>query len=717
MKHLQVIAERLERIRASRTDELKYYVPQSWNYWGFDRYGLDDTRKGEIYVDPYDFMLDCLRRNILPGGIREGGEEGEVGAAELPKKGHLAAVCGQARGEDSEAALASAAGRSPDRGMSRSVFYSMLPRMFTAWNHGDSGERDRCRETDGGELQPGTLLKTICLLPWLKQLGVNVLCLLPIFETSERYKKGGIGSPYAIKNMHKLDGSLHDELLGSFTDELLVLEFKAFMEAAHALGMKVMLDFVFRTVARDNDLILQHPEWFYWMELDYAQNFNVPLVEQLPPLTELNDDNLHYLYSSSGLEEYLSKFTLSPKDQNPVLWDELTRQAVLEKRNILDLVEESYGVTTSPGFSDVMNDTQPLWTDIAYLKYYFGVDDRVSGYIREDQPPYILQDSVCLNLYRGPVCNEALWKEVVGVIPYFQREFGIDGARVDSGHALPPQLNTEIIAAARAINPDFIFWAEDFSTDHTKAAQASGFDVITGMLWSIHKEVERPDFNRQLMDHLLPAAIPVLAALETPDSPRLALIHRDRTRLELAVALICFLPSTVVFLNNGMEAAELQPMNLGLENTEEGRFVLDEQDPMYGRLAFFDPYRIHWLDERLVQMRAFLSDILSLRARFAGLLAGKDHFIPLAGEGLNGLQTCLIYYDSIAKEGLVLLANRDFGAGAVVDIRQWLPLPARDGRPVVEWLYSNGKCCSETEALRSAQLAPGEVVIGAFRHE
>jgi glycosidase len=33
-------------------------------------------------------------------------------------------------------------------------------------------------------------------------------------------------------------------------------EFKAFMEACHLCGIRVMVDFVFRTVARDSDLLL-----------------------------------------------------------------------------------------------------------------------------------------------------------------------------------------------------------------------------------------------------------------------------------------------------------------------------------------------------------------------------------------------------------------------------------------------------------------------------
>ncbi len=38
-------------------------------------------------------------------------------------------------------------------------------------------------------------------------------------------------------------------------------------------GMRVMLDFVPRTAARDNNLILDHPDWFYWISIDEMNDF------------------------------------------------------------------------------------------------------------------------------------------------------------------------------------------------------------------------------------------------------------------------------------------------------------------------------------------------------------------------------------------------------------------------------------------------------------
>jgi len=40
-----------------------------------------------------------------------------------------------------------------------------------------------------------------------------------------------------------------------------------------------------------------------------------------------------------------------------------------------------------------------------------------------------------------------LWAAIVGVIPHYQRQFGIDGVMVDMGHALPATLKQRVVQA------------------------------------------------------------------------------------------------------------------------------------------------------------------------------------------------------------------------------------------------------------------------------
>jgi glycosidase len=67
-----------------------------------------------------------------------------------------------------------------------------MVRCFSAWDHGKGYES-------------GTFLKTIALLPLIKEMGFNGIYFLPVFELSRENKKGEISSPYAIRNIMSFD--------------------------------------------------------------------------------------------------------------------------------------------------------------------------------------------------------------------------------------------------------------------------------------------------------------------------------------------------------------------------------------------------------------------------------------------------------------------------------------------------------------------------------
>lgn len=88
-------------------------------------------------------------------------------------------------------------------------------------------------------------------LPRLKEMGVDVLWLMPVFPVSKERRKGKLGSYYAVGDYTAVNpefGSLED--------------FKALLNEAHNLGMKVILDWVPNHTGWDNPWIKQHPEWF-----------------------------------------------------------------------------------------------------------------------------------------------------------------------------------------------------------------------------------------------------------------------------------------------------------------------------------------------------------------------------------------------------------------------------------------------------------------------
>lgn len=98
----------------------------------------------------------------------------------------------------------------------------------------------------------GTIKAAMGKLQFLRDMGVDVLWLMPIYHIGEEERKGGLGSYYAIGDYV------------SFNDEFGTLQdFDIFLHEAHALGFKVILDWVANHTARDARWISERPaDWY-----------------------------------------------------------------------------------------------------------------------------------------------------------------------------------------------------------------------------------------------------------------------------------------------------------------------------------------------------------------------------------------------------------------------------------------------------------------------
>lgn len=88
-------------------------------------------------------------------------------------------------------------------------------------------------------------------LPRLKELGADILWLMPIHEIGRKNRKGTLGSPYAVKDYYSVNAEF-----GTMDD------LKDFVKSAHGLGLHVILDWVANHTAWDNILVTEHPEWY-----------------------------------------------------------------------------------------------------------------------------------------------------------------------------------------------------------------------------------------------------------------------------------------------------------------------------------------------------------------------------------------------------------------------------------------------------------------------
>ncbi len=132
-------------------------------------------------------------------------------------------------------------------------------------------------------------------LEHLRQLGVNVIWLLPIHPIGQQMKKGTIGSPYCVQDYYEVDSDY-----GNKSD------FKALIDKAHELGMKVIMDVVANHTSWDS-VLMQYPEFY----IQNNDNQIVPPTIEWLDVAALNYQNEKLrLYMKEMLKYWLKEFDL-----------------------------------------------------------------------------------------------------------------------------------------------------------------------------------------------------------------------------------------------------------------------------------------------------------------------------------------------------------------------------------------------------------------------
>ena len=134
--------------------------------------------------------------------------------------------------------------------------------------------------------EEGTLAAAEEHIPRLKDLGVDILWLMPIHEIGQKHRKGSLGSPYAVKDYYSVNAHL-----GTLAD------LKQFVAAAHQHEMYVILDWVANHTAWDCNLVTEHPEWY---ARDWKGDFCPTPWWDWPDIIDLD-------YQHSALREYMTK--------------------------------------------------------------------------------------------------------------------------------------------------------------------------------------------------------------------------------------------------------------------------------------------------------------------------------------------------------------------------------------------------------------------------
>lgn len=174
-------------------------------------------------------------------------------------------------------------------------------------------------------------------IPTLKQMGVNVLWLMPIHPRGEGDKS--IGSPYCVRDFKGIDPAF-----GTMED------LQSLVSTAHENGMKVILDWIGNHTAWDNAWVTAHPDWYtgpqtgdeqQWADVTFL-NYNNPAV------CEAMQDAMLYWINEANIDGYRCDYAHGvPID----FWTKVNAEIFQRKSDAIMLAETSDVRLCNAGFN------------------------------------------------------------------------------------------------------------------------------------------------------------------------------------------------------------------------------------------------------------------------------------------------------------------------------------------------------------------------------
>lgn len=213
-------------------------------------------------------------------------------------------------------------------------------------------------------------------LPRLKELGADILWLMPIHPIGKKNRKGSLGSPYAVKDYYGVNpefGNLED--------------FKHFVNAVHEAGMYVILDWVANHTAWDNYLVHDHPEWY---ARDWKGDFRptpwwdwpdiIDLDYQHPALRKYMTDVMKYWVSETDIDGFRCDVAgFVPTD----FWDNVRKELdaikpvfMLAEWENRDLHAEAFDMTYAWSWYDALHKITMGEADLNSLYVYYSWNEK-----------------------------------------------------------------------------------------------------------------------------------------------------------------------------------------------------------------------------------------------------------------------------------------------------------------------------------------------------
>lgn len=229
------------------------------------------------------------------------------------------------------------------------------------------------------EANPRFFDRTDCLkaidnrLPEIKNMGANVVWLMPIYEPG---KVKSVNSPYCIKDYQKVNPQY-----GTMTD------LKTLVKHAHSLGLKVMLDWVANHTSWDHPWISSHKDWYMQ---DDEGNVISPKEQNWNDVADLNyeSDELRTAMIDAMLywvnEAYIDGFRCDYTDGVPHdFWTEAIARLRSVRPDLLMLSESENDAYFADGFDMIYG-----WKYASRLSRLFLGKLTVAKFLQESSEEY-----------------------------------------------------------------------------------------------------------------------------------------------------------------------------------------------------------------------------------------------------------------------------------------------------------------------------------------
>jgi glycosidase len=254
---------------------------------------------------------------------------------------------------------------------------AITPAVVSKVNHPEWTKNATIYEVNIRQYTPeGTFNAFARHLPRLKNLGVEILWIMPIHPIGSEKRKGKLGSYYSVRDYKAVNPEF-----GTMQD------FDTLVRQAHNLGLKVIIDWVANHTAWDNQWAKDHPDWY---KKDSLGNFYGPF--DWTDVIELNYDNqemkaamidaMKFWVEKAGIDGFRCDVAgLVPK----TFWD-TARLALEEIKPVFMLAEDeenplllekAFDMNYSWSFHSIMNRIANGEANVDDIREYFRREDSI----------------------------------------------------------------------------------------------------------------------------------------------------------------------------------------------------------------------------------------------------------------------------------------------------------------------------------------------------